>query len=833
MRHSVVILWLVVIMTFLVRGSAMASAETIELSKWQFKGSQDLRGAEMTEFNDRSWETVNTPHSWVKNTSQKYNKYKAAWYRSTFSLSESKRANIVYLFFERASLNSTVYCNGQEVGKHRGGYTSFIFEITDYVHWDKPNLVAVKLSNAQDLRAMPANSHGGLWGRVQVIVKSPIHIDPTYYAASGVFITPQEVSVTRAALRVKTLLRNRGDIPVQVHVKQTLFGDDEQPAIPATHHSVQLAAQGSAAIEHVMDVENPTLWVPEKPYLYSLKTEVFVDDVCVDTLIEKTGIRKVAITEDDFFLNDSPLKLYGACYCHPTNETLGAALTDEALRFDLDVMKNELGFNAVRFSHWPFPKAAYQRCDEIGLISMVENGYAWHEDIEIGPEGDRQVKEMIYQAWNHPSIAFWSSGNENPHPGYYHYAQVIRATDQSRIVTCNDDQNDFLTKGEGVVRVPNKHHDAVFQNKYHGWRDSVTPWDYESFFKRFHLIGEIGGGSLRTNHQPYFSTDFQRSKFEPEEWLQLIYEAFLQTAFVTQPDDVDALFIWQYRDIFSSKYKGYNTKGLFAAGQFKKDTCILYQSFIRPETPIMQIVGKHWYVRRGEDDLKVYGNSRQVRLTVNGQNLEPRTNGQYRHQPYGDRIVNNVFYWQDALRMGRNNIHVEDEQGNVDSTVIYLGDKHYNLPSSHEYPIKNLSSTNPRNKAVYIDMSPQDNWPVYLCAGDVRQTGEEADNTYMRIPEILHESTMIVTKRQSDPKLISDITFEVTKSEGLTVYVMTSGTAFPPSLKEAGFVDTGVVSRWRDNNSVPVACKIYRRDARPRDELIIQIGSRDWAIYLK
>lgn len=372
------------VMTLLVICSAIATANPIRLSKWQFMGSQDLLGAEMTDFDDRSWDTVNTPHSWVKKTSQRKKKYNAAWYRSKFSLSEFKSTKTVYLFFERASLNSTVYCNGLEVGKHRGGYTSFIFDITDFVHWDKPNLVAVRLSNTQDLQAMPANSFGGLWGRVHVIVKHPIHIDPTYYAACGVFITPQEVSVTSAALKVKTLLRNRGGISAQVHVKQMLLGEEEQPVMTAVSKSVQLEAQGRAATDHVMDVKYPTLWTPEKPYLYTVRTEVFVGDVCVDTLIEKTGIRKVAITEEDFLLTDCPVKLYGACYCHPTNETLGAALTDEAIRSDLDLMKNELGFSAVRFCHWPFPKAAYQHCDEIGLVTMVENGYAWHEDIEIG-----------------------------------------------------------------------------------------------------------------------------------------------------------------------------------------------------------------------------------------------------------------------------------------------------------------------------------------------------------------------------------------------------------------------------------------------------------------
>lgn len=74
-------------------------------------------------------------------------------------------------------------------------------------------------------------------------------------------------------------------------------------------------------------------------------------------------------------------------------------------------MKYELGFNTVRFAHWPFPKVAYDHSDSIGLILMTENGYAWHEDIEIGPEGDRQTREMVLQNFNHPSIVFWSSGN--------------------------------------------------------------------------------------------------------------------------------------------------------------------------------------------------------------------------------------------------------------------------------------------------------------------------------------------------------------------------------------------------------------------------------------
>ncbi|MFW5821717.1 MAG: glycoside hydrolase family 2 protein, partial [Bacteroidota bacterium] len=521
------------------------------LDNWSFKSFDEPVDANDPEFPVGEWENVTLPHSWVTETKYRKLVHENAWYRNTFKISGDLGARRVYIFFERASINATVYVNGKFAGNHKGPVTSFIFDITGLTKAGKENLISVKVDNSQDLQSMPANFFGGILGRVKLITTGEIHIDPLFYASSGCFIEPIEVDQKTVKFKVISRIRNTTEEEQHIIIKNTLFKDKR--IICRNDKKIYLKPNYTDVGEIKMQFEDPVLWSPEEPSLYEMKTQIYRGKELLDEIIQVTGFRNFRITSDNFWLNRKPLKLYGVNYTHPSNEKEGAAITDRSIRADLDDMKHELGINTVRFAHWPFPKAAYEHADSIGLVVMTENGYAWHEEIEIGTEGERLTKEMVYQNFNHPSILFWSSGNENPHKGYEYYAKAIREADSSRIIVCVDDKNDFILRGE--LNIPFKNHDAVFQNKYTGWYDG-PPWNFDIFTRIIHLIGETGAGSLRTNHQPYDAVSFERSGFEPEEWAQIVCETIFQTSFINHPEQVDALYIWHYRDVFSGKYKG-------------------------------------------------------------------------------------------------------------------------------------------------------------------------------------------------------------------------------------------------------------------------------------
>ncbi len=825
---------LVILVPFLMTLVSYAQVNTVKsfdrnvlvLGDWKFQGGNDQLDASGIGFNDKKWTRVSLPHSWVTGTHNRNLKYSNAWYRTEFRADRDAGGKQVFLLFERVSINAEVFVNGVKAGSHKGAMNAFIFNITEKVILDKVNSIAVKVSNEQDLQAMPANYAGGMLGQVKIIYTSAVHIDPTYYASSGVFITPRDVSAEKVKIDIRTLIRNFHPEGKNVRILHRVEDGDNE-FVATGSYILELEAGSKSQGDIGIEIDNPRLWDTEHPELYRVSTELWVDDRLVDRVDEVTGFRDIRLTSDDFWINGKTEKLYGANYCHPSIESQGSAISNKQIREDLDDMKNGLGLNTVRFAHWPFPKVAYTHSDSIGLIVMTENGYAWHEDIEIGPEGERQTLEMVFQNYNHPSIVFWSSGNENPHPGYYHYSQTIRSADSSRIIVCVDDKNDFITSGK--LSVPFDHHDAVFQNKYIGWYEG-EPWDWEDFTKVIHMLGEAGSGSLRTNHGPYFAADAERSKFEPEEWAQLIFEALFQTAFVNCPEQIDVLYIWHYRDVFSGKYKGYNTKGLLAAGQFKKDMYYFYQSFLKPEEDVLNIVGKHWYIREGEDDIKVYSNSDELELFVNGTSKGSRLNGEYKHIIYGNRIVNNTFYWFDALQTGRNEIRVIDGKGNEETAVIYLTDNYGNIPQSPGDKIYDLAFSNERCSGAFADLPPVMNWPVYLNAGDIRKTGRDADNTFMEIPAIIEGTSRIVSSRMSNKDLSSGINFRV-RIKSL-IYLAVSSEVDEKLLRKGGFKDTGKEGKWRNNSSQIKEYSIWSLRAEADESVHIPSIPADYAVFI-
>ena len=190
------------------------------LENWKYHGSNDPMDASPVNYRDKSWETVDLPHSWVTATQNRNLKFSNAWYRSSFEIDKIEKGQQVFLFFERVSINSSVYVNGKIVGTHKGAMNAFIFNITDYLSNRNTNTVAVKVSNEMDLQAMPSNYAGGILGQVKVIVTPEVHIDQTFYASSGIFITPTEVSPEKVEFSIHTHVQNAGTTDKTIKVNQ-------------------------------------------------------------------------------------------------------------------------------------------------------------------------------------------------------------------------------------------------------------------------------------------------------------------------------------------------------------------------------------------------------------------------------------------------------------------------------------------------------------------------------------------------------------------------------------------------------------------------------------
>ena len=238
----------------------------------------------------------------------------------------------------------------------------------------------------------------------------------------------------------------------------------------------------------------------------------------------------------------------------------------------------------------------YDLADERGIVVWAENGHsnpaAWT------PTGDQITREMVRQNYNHPSICFWSIGNEAllkllAHPNtadlaaLEHYGHVARSEDPGRLITY---ASSTLFHESPAL-------DFVAVNRYYGWYGGLIS-SFEPAAVFYHYVSETGAGGVITTHTADWLPSHTVNFYEPEEYQQEVAEARCQTAFRNAPDQIAMLTWWTFRDFGDPRYKGLNTKGIETYGGFRKDIFYLFQSFLRPDTPVVHVCGKPWFLRR-------------------------------------------------------------------------------------------------------------------------------------------------------------------------------------------------------------------------------------------
>ena len=379
------------------------------------------------------WEVVNLPHDFVlhQNNDEKYNntlgffKYENAWYRKHFTLDESDMDKRLALYFEGVATHSEIFVNGVSVYRNFSGYTSFEVDITDFVYFDKENVVAVH--TITDRHESWWYEGGGICRNVWLKKTAPLHI-PLF----GVYVRPELVGDDTWEVRFETELANDSVNAADANIIFTLYNEDTKITAEA---NAFVDAYGSAKAVAKATVKAPKLWDVESPNLYKVLTEVKIGDTLCDSETVNTGFRTFKATKEGFFLNGRKVKIMGA-NVHEDFGLTGRAIPENILRYKVKMLR-EMGANGFRCSHYPHNEATMQALDENGFITMSEVRY-----YNSSPECMRQLEMLVKRDRNHPSVFFWSLGNEEPRHKYEEGVRMFRrmrartlALDDTRIIT--------------------------------------------------------------------------------------------------------------------------------------------------------------------------------------------------------------------------------------------------------------------------------------------------------------------------------------------------------------------------------------------------------------
>jgi beta-galactosidase len=821
------------------------------LGQWEFCPDQTPEGAEPVFPKEAVWETVTLPHAFRLSG---LNEHSSGWYRCTLSPSKEEQHNRFYLFLEGAGSVAEVFVNGTFTGRHRGGFTAAAFDLTDSLQFGTDNELLVRVNNRLS-EAANCLSHsnlyytnGGLYRPAWLIKTHPVHIFPDM-GSTGVYLTPKDITDEKGRLQAETILRNTSGEPVQLHIRHLVFAPDGKPS-GRFQTSAELPANSVQKVLAETEIPSPQRWDIGKPNLYTVRTEILLNGKVIDEITERTGFRTIQMKDGCFLLNGKELLVRGVCKHHQDEHTWNA-MTDSQLRQEWEAIK-DLGCNTVRLAHYPHRRFEYHLADEGGFAVWAENGLAgqkWDRGVKYettpNEDGERVTREMVRQNWNHPSILFWSSGNETYQEVASHYADIIRQEDSTRLIT-------YASAGEKPANV-----DFVAGNTYQGWYGG----HYTDFAKipDNAYVSETGAGSWLTHHVPYGTIRWDVDKFEPEEYNELFAEFRFQTIFRSNPNAHKMFLWWNFREFYNKKFKGNrNTKGILTLAGMPKDFYYLFRSFLRPDEPVLHLCGRHHFYRQFEPDngVKVFSNAEQVELFINSVSQGIRQNGLYTQPdsikkegsktiPVQGIAVNNVFFWKVPLQPGKNIIEARDNRGLSRSMVIYQkAADGRTLPAAPDALVSDLKSSNPDNPAIFIDRPAESQGPFYY------EVGGQSDNTFDELPKEVLGACWIATKRLSQEQNKTDLSFRVTKPA--VVYVMYSLGTFPKhtlkkpdekakaaaaeleqALRAEGFADAGIRTTWRGHDLWLADCALMSRQMQAGQTLTIAGQTLDYVVLVK
>lgn len=567
-------------------------------------------------------EAVNLPHTWnAKDGQDGGNDYYrgTCHYRTEFAEPEFDREReVVYLEFRGVNATADVELNGQKVMHHDGGYSTFRKDITEFL--EKENEIRVAVDNSVNDRVYPQKAdftfYGGIYRDVYLRIVPKDHFDLDYYGGEGVRITPR-VKGKDAVVRVESCCK----VP-DARIKVTILDACGRTA----------AESEGADAEAV--ITNVHLWDGVKdPYMYTALVRLLKDGAAVDEVSVPFGVRTFSVDpKKGLFLNGRPYPLHGVSR-HQDRKGIGNALTERQHEEDMEMIR-EIGANTIRLAHYQHDQYFYDLCDRYGMIVWAEIPYI-SEHMPNGRENTiSQMKELIVQNYNHPSIVTWGISNEI----------TISTKDKKDMMENHRELNDLchsMDPGRPTTLAcyamcgpfnPVAHvTDLVSWNLYLGWYVPglfLNDW-WISFFHKVYPNRCLGFSEYGCEGMPNLHSSTPHRGDHTEEY-QCIYHEFMLKCFERHPY-MWSTHVWNMFDFAADARDqggepGMNHKGLVTFDRkIKKDSFYIYKAYWSDE-PFVHLCGKR-YVNRAESEttIKVYSNCREIELYQNGRLLEKKT----------------------------------------------------------------------------------------------------------------------------------------------------------------------------------------------------------------
>lgn len=607
--------------------------DVVELNNWQFsKGINNY--AHKSIFDDSSWEDVKVPHSYSMDAINNIGYYKGqAWYRTNLNITASQKNKRVFIRFEGVGQEAIVYLNGKKIGKHIGGYSAFCFEITHHIKLDGENVIAVNVSNAPNFKRIPVNDalfnhYGGIYRPVKVFTTPNTNISPNHYASSGVLVEVLEVNKEESRLAVKTHLSRISEqekVSLNYEVR-----DEKGELVKASERGLVLVNEDSVITEFIT-IEKPILWDGKKqPHQYTLKVELSANGER-DIVQQKFGIKTFRVDANNgFYLNGKPYQMNGVCK-HEEWQQTGPAVTKEKLVKDMELI-NEIGAKALRLSHYQHSDKTYELADEKGILIWAEIPFVHDWSGREGGNAKQQLKELILQNYNHPSIFVWGLWNEvrawnGPKtPSVVltkELKKIAHHLDKSRLTISASDRG-MESDMEGIT-------DLQSWNKYYGWYsssvDDLGKWLDESHKNYPDIeigISEYGaGGNIK--HQDLKNIERPKGNCFPEQYQAEYHEKSWKI--IKDRPFVWSSFVWNMFDFSVAGWnrggiKNLNHKGLVTFDRKTKKDAFYFYKANWSDVPVLYIAERRHNKRTEANTyVKVYTNLNKVTLAVNGKQV--------------------------------------------------------------------------------------------------------------------------------------------------------------------------------------------------------------------
>ncbi len=638
--------------------SPVLGNKVTNLDKWLF-----------AKYAPEMWTKVMVPHSCnaIDGHSSSYYRGKS-YYKTILNFTDAQINKPLYLLFEGAAQAATVSVNGNVLSRHKGGYTPFVVSLNGAVRSGE-NEILVMCDNTEDTELIPVssdfNKNNGLHNPVYLLEMNDVYASPVNYGLYRMHVTTPEVSDNKAITQVNSFIQNASAQQQKINIILTLV-DANGKVCYNSKEKIVLKGKGSLDYKKNFQLNKPHLWNGiEDPYLYTVRLQITDQKGnFLDNMETTVGYRYYRLDADKgFFLNGHSYPLRGVAM-HQDWDKRASAVTTEEFDKDYAIVK-ELGANFLRLAHYPHNDYAFKKCDELGIIVQTEIPWvnicgiratnAYFENIH------QQMKEMITNLYNHPSIVFWgmwneldSWGNTDQFQGKIDADRIVKETARlyDLAKSLNPDRYVGLTDCSNFERdgYRNLKGDYYSENRYNGWYYNEFPDFTKEMTTDHQKMGVLNVSEYGVGINPFcHSLDPLKTtkrgtggSRHDEEFGNLLHESHVRQ--IMKMPFLNFTSLWIMFDFpVANRFEGYmdtedgvnftesedrkfmNDKGLVTRDRkTKKDVFYLYKSLWNKKETTVYITSRRFRIRPSgvPIQVKVYSNAKSLTLYQNGKEIE-------------------------------------------------------------------------------------------------------------------------------------------------------------------------------------------------------------------